>query len=179
MRAVISRSLMPERSANESTTRLHSFANSRTIFTLGSLFLSSLVSPFVVAQVTPPGKVQLSPEAMEIHLRAKRPVVKEAPNLERAVSPEAEPSFNSAQGPGPGPIGPGPGCDLFPAPASVGAAVPLSYFGPPPSTTNPSLAGPVQTLNIGPYRHGEGHNNDSPVQGKPEGLEQDCLVRPH
>jgi hypothetical protein len=86
---------------------------------------------------------------MAIHLRAKRPVVKEAPNLERVASSEAEPSFNSAQGPGPGPIGPGPGCNLFPAPASVGANVPLSYFGPPPSTTNPSLVGPVQLLNTG------------------------------
>ena len=57
---------------------------------------------------------------------------------------------NTAQGPGPGPIGPGPGCNLFPAPASVGAAVSLSYFGPPPSTTNRSLVGPVQLLNTGP-----------------------------
>lgn len=57
---------------------------------------------------------------------------------------------NAAQGPGPGPIGPGPGCNLFPAPASVGAAVGLSYFGPPPSTTNPSLVGPVQLLKTGP-----------------------------
>jgi hypothetical protein len=56
---------------------------------------------------------------------------------------------NMAQGPGPGPIGPGPGCNLFPAPASVGAAVNLSYFGPPPSTTNRSLVGPVQLLNSG------------------------------
>ena len=102
-----------------------------------------------MAQVTPSGKAQISPEAMAIHLRAKRPAVKEAPDLERAVSPATEPSFNSAQGPGPGPIGPGPGCNLFPAPASVGAAVPLSYFGPPPSTTNPSLVGPVQLLNTG------------------------------
>src|SRR5215471_17967152 len=51
--------------------------------------------------------------------------------------------------PGPGPIGPGPGCNLFPAPASVGAAVGLSYFGPPPSETNPSLVGPVQLLKSG------------------------------
>jgi hypothetical protein len=105
-----------------------------------------------MAQVTPSGKAQISPEAMAIHLRAKRPAVKEAPNLERAVSPEGEPSFHSA----PGPIGPGPGCDLFPAPASVGAAVPLSYFGPPPSTTNPSLVGPVQTLNTGPIDTAKG-----------------------
>jgi hypothetical protein len=52
MRAIISRSLMSGSSANESTTRLPSFANSRTIVTLGSLFLSSLVSPLVMAQVT-------------------------------------------------------------------------------------------------------------------------------
>jgi len=58
-------------------------------------------------------------------------------------------AFNSAQGPGPGPIGPGPGCNLFPAPPSVGAIVPLTYFGPPPSETNPSLVGPVQLLKSG------------------------------
>jgi hypothetical protein len=57
---------------------------------------------------------------------------------------------NTAQGPGPGPRGPGPGCDLFPAPPSVGATVDLSYFGPPPSTVNRSLVGPVQLLNTGP-----------------------------
>ncbi len=58
--------------------------------------------------------------------------------------------FNVAQGPGAGPIGPGPGCDVFPAPASIGTAVGLSYFGPPPSTVNQSLVGPVQLLNTGP-----------------------------
>ena len=57
---------------------------------------------------------------------------------------------NLAQGPGPGPIGPGPGCNLLPAPASVGTTVDLSYFGPPPSTTNQSLVGPVQLLKTGP-----------------------------
>jgi hypothetical protein len=58
-------------------------------------------------------------------------------------------SFNSTQGPGPGPIGPGPGCNLFPAPASIGTTVPLSYFGPPPSSQNPSLVGPEQLLKSG------------------------------
>jgi hypothetical protein len=38
---------------------------------------------------------------------------------------------------------------LFPAPPSVGAAVPLTYFGPSPSETNPSLVGPVQLLKSG------------------------------
>jgi len=64
------------------------------------------------------------------------------------VTPTANP--NTAQGPGPGPIGPGPGCNLFPAPPSVGATVDLSYFGPPPSSVNRSLVGPVQLLNTGP-----------------------------
>jgi len=50
-------------------------------------------------------------------------------------------TFNSDQGPGPGPIGPGPGWQFVPAPPSVGATVPLTYFGPPPSETNPSLVG--------------------------------------
>jgi hypothetical protein len=58
-------------------------------------------------------------------------------------------TFNADQGPGPGPIGPGPGCNLFPAPPSVGATVPLTYFGPSPSETNPSLVGPVQLLKSG------------------------------
>jgi hypothetical protein len=53
-------------------------------------------------------------------------------------------------GPGGGPRdNNGPGCNLFPAAASVGTRVPLSYFGPPPSETNPSLVGPVQELKSG------------------------------
>jgi hypothetical protein len=58
-------------------------------------------------------------------------------------------NFNSDQGPGPGPIGPGPGCDVFPAPANIGTKVSLSYFGPPPSSDNPSLVGPEQLLKSG------------------------------
>jgi hypothetical protein len=65
------------------------------------------------------------------------------------VQTAAESIFNEAQGPGPGPIGPGPGCNLFPAPASIGTTVPLSYFGPPPSSQNPSLVGPEQLLKSG------------------------------
>jgi len=87
---------------------------------------------------------------MAIHARAKRPVAKASADLDLAASNAASSStFNSEQGPGPGPIGPGPGCDLFPAPASVGASVPLSYFGPPPSDVEKSLVGPVQLLNSG------------------------------
>jgi hypothetical protein len=69
-----------------------------------------------------------------------------APEISTANEPN---SFNEAQGPGSGPIGPGPGCNLFPAPASIGTTVPLSYFGPPPSTQNPSLVGPEQLLKSG------------------------------
>src|SRR5258708_2296290 len=58
------------------------------------------------------------------------------------------PLTTSAQ-PSPGVFGPGPGCNLFPAPASVGATVNLSYFGPPPSENNPSFVGPVQLLKSG------------------------------
>jgi hypothetical protein len=87
---------------------------------------------------------------MTVHLRAKRELAVPAANVENAaVSTAVSTTFNSEQGPGPGPIGPGPGCDLFPAPPSVGATVPLSYFGPSPSTTNPSLVGPVQLLKSG------------------------------
>ena len=70
---------------------------------------------------------------------------------------------NMAQGPGPGPIGPGPGCNLFPAPPSVGTTVNLSYFGPPPSTTNQSLVGPVQLLKTGPVDAVKGNHHDPPL----------------
>src|SRR5690242_17608892 len=71
------------------------------------------------------------------------------PSLSETLATDEASSFNEAQGPGPGPIGPGPGCNLFPAPASIGTTVPLSYFGPPPSTQNPSLVGPEQLLKSG------------------------------
>jgi hypothetical protein len=83
---------------------------------------------------------------LAVHARAARPTAT-TPVLQANVSSAV--TFNSEQGPGPGAIGPGPGCNLFPAPASVGASVGLSYFGPPPSTQNPSLVGPVQLLNSG------------------------------
>jgi hypothetical protein len=65
------------------------------------------------------------------------------------VDPSTTGNPNAAQGPGGAPLGPGPGCNVFPASASIGTAVPLSYFGPPPSTVNQSLVGPVQLLNTG------------------------------
>jgi hypothetical protein len=126
------------------------FASSRIVVTLSSALLGSVGAPLAMAQSTLSEKAPISPEVMAMHVQVKRAVARPATTLEPAVSLLAASStFNSAQGPGPGAIGPGPGCDLFPAPPSVGASVPLSYFGPSPSTTNPSLVGPVQLLNSG------------------------------
>src|SRR6201997_3229035 len=116
---------------------------------LKSLFVLSLAAPLGIAQTPTSPRQPLSPEMLAIHQLAKRPTAKPAVTVEAATASQTDSSFNSAQGPGPGPIGPGPGCDLFPAPPSVGASVPLSYFGPSPSTTNPSLVGPVQLLKSG------------------------------
>lgn len=87
-------------------------------------------------------------QVVAMHAALKRATSEKAAQVDRTAAEESD-SFNTAQGPGAGPIGPGQGCDLFPAPASIGTAVPLSYFGPPPSTTDPSLVGPVQLLNTG------------------------------
>jgi len=88
----------------------------------------------------------VSPEVMALHLLAKRPVAK-SPKIEAAETPSG---VNSAQGFGALARDLGePGCDLFPAPANIGTNVGLSYFGPPPSTVNQSLVGPVQLLNTG------------------------------
>src|SRR5271170_8075483 len=84
-------------------------------------------------------------------LRTPRRAVEGKIDISHANIARATPSNpNTAQGPGPGPRGAGPGCDVFPAPPSVGATVDLSYFGPPPSSVNRSLVGPVQLLNSGP-----------------------------
>ncbi|HZD34704.1 MAG TPA: hypothetical protein VE130_05825, partial [Nitrososphaeraceae archaeon] len=40
--------------------------------------------------------------------------------------------------------------DIAPAPPSIGADVPLTYFGPAPSEVNPSFVGPLQLLRSGP-----------------------------
>jgi hypothetical protein len=88
---------------------------------------------------------------MAVHRLANRPVAQSAVATDAATSVAGTSSgFNSEQGPGPGPRDLGePGCDLFPAPANIGTSVGLSYFGPPPSTVNQSLVGPVQLLNTG------------------------------
>ena len=135
----------------------HSPASRVSIAALVIVSVSGLLSNSAAAQDSPQTlktpvlvKQPLSPEILAIHARAKRPVAAVPTNLEGATTAALAPTtFNSDQGPGPGPIGPGPGCNLFPAPASIGTSVPLSYFGPPPSDTNRSLVGPVQLLDTG------------------------------
>lgn len=41
--------------------------------------------------------------------------------------------------------------DVRPSPASIGADVPVTYFGPPPSSVEPELIGPVQLLTSGVF----------------------------
>ena len=112
---------------------------------LSSMCLGGFLSVLDVTQAAAAANERLPEEVLAVHRLAKRSVAQAT----TAVESYTEVAINSAQGPGPGPIGPGPGCDLFPAPASVGASVPLSYFGPPPSSVNRSLVGPVQLLNTG------------------------------
>lgn len=94
------------------------------------------------AQVSGPAPVTGTGQMMmQTHKRSQP----QAPEIQTAQ----DSNFNQDQGPGPGPIGPGPGCNVFPAPANIGTKVSLSYFGPPPSTDNPSLVGPEQLLKSG------------------------------
>jgi hypothetical protein len=66
-------------------------------------------------------------------------------------------SASDQSGPGPGPFASaGPGCNFFPPSAAVGAGVDPSYFGPPPSQSNPSLVGPLQLLRSGPVSFEDG-----------------------
>ncbi len=135
-----------------STPESRSSSSARVSFSslyVKSLLVVSLAAPLGIAQTPVTARQPLPPEMLSIHQLAKRPTAKPVVPVETVTATPLDSTFNSAQGPGPGPIGPGPGCDLFPAPPSVGASVPLSYFGPSPSTVNPSLVGPVQLLKSG------------------------------
>jgi hypothetical protein len=142
------------RGSSPSGKDLHVTAVRSRIFSSTKLFvmasatvMSSLVPSAAFGQAAVAARPPVSPEAMAVHLRAKRSVAKSAAPADVA---ESSSGVNSAQGPGAGPRDLGePGCDLFPAPASTGTNVPLSYFGPSPSTVNQSLVGPVQLLNTG------------------------------
>jgi hypothetical protein len=135
------------------TRRAHAAAGRPTIVAIGMVLLGGILGHCDLAQ-TAAAQAVAKPalpedQVVAMHAALKRPRPTAAAAVDRAASAESD-SFNTDQGPGPGPIGPGPGCDVFPAPASIGTSVPLSYFGPPPSTTNRSLVGPVQLLNTGP-----------------------------
>ena len=88
-------------------------------------------------QVAMMPKTNATPEMLKVAARAQ------------SESDDSAARQMGGDGPSPGPRGPGPGCNLFPAPASTGASVGLSYFGPPPSASNPSLVGPYQFLQSG------------------------------
>src|ERR1700722_11405394 len=134
----------------EASQRGEIHAAGRIAVMLGGVLLGGLAGTLAMAQGTLSTKAPISPEAMAMHVQTKRAVAQPVTTLEPAVALATTAStVNSAQGPGGGPIGPGPGCNLFPAPPSVGASVPLTYFGPPPSETNSSLVGPVQLLKSG------------------------------
>jgi len=133
-----------------SEVRSRFIASTKTLIMLSGLTLNTLASPLAGAQAAPIVTAPASPQAMALHRLAKRTVAKSGVTTNASASlADVSSTFNSEQGPGPGPIGPGPGCNLFPAPASTGTNVGLSYFGPSPSTVNPSLVGPVQLLNTG------------------------------
>jgi hypothetical protein len=106
---------------------------------------ASVQSSTARTKVTPP----LTPEMLAMHARLKRQVPSVPDYVESASALSSPANFNSEQGPGYGPRAGLPGCDLFPAPASIGTKVGLSYFGPPPSSVNQSLVGPVQLLDSG------------------------------
>src|ERR1700730_7036483 len=110
-----------------------------------AVFGGGILLPSVSALSNGGGSVQPT----SVGASSNSPVVSAASGGSSQTESSSSTTFNSDQGPGPDPIGPGPGCNLFPAPPSVGATVPLSYFGPSPSETNQSLVGPVQLLKSG------------------------------
>jgi hypothetical protein len=123
------------------------FSSTKLFILASATVISGLVPSAAFGQAAVAARPPISPEAMAVHLHAKRPVAKSTAPTDGT---ESSSGVNSAQGPGAGARDLGePGCDLFPAPASIGTNVPLSYFGPSPSTINQSLVGPVQLLNTG------------------------------
>ena len=143
---------LPQRKPRH-TLRSNASAGWLVLAAIGMVLLGGVLTHSDLAQTDAAQAVAkravLSDQVLAMHAALKRPRPNALTAEDRNASAESD-SFNSDQGPGPGPIGPGPGCNLFPAPASVGTAVPLSYFGPPPSTVNRSLVGPVQLLDTGP-----------------------------
>ena len=46
--------------------------------------------------------------------------------------------------------------DVRPSPPSIGADVPVTYFGPPPTSVNRNLVGPLTLLTAGVFNETEG-----------------------
>ena len=132
---------------NVSALRSRMFSSAKLLILASAAVMSGLAPSTSLAQSTVAAKPSLSPETMALHRLVKRPVA----NLTAPVDvAESSSGVNSEQGFGALARDKGhPGCDLFPAPANIGTNVGLSYFGPPPSTVNQSLVGPVQLLNTG------------------------------
>ena len=132
---------------NVSALRSRMFSSAKLLILASAAVMSGLAPSTSLAQSTVAAKPSLSPETMALHRLVKRPVA----NLTAPVDvAESSSGVNSEQGFGALARDKGhPGCDLFPAPANIGTNVGLSYFGPPPSTINQSLVGPVQLLNTG------------------------------
>ncbi|HXO36478.1 MAG TPA: hypothetical protein VN901_29390 [Candidatus Acidoferrales bacterium] len=132
---------------NVSALRSRMFSSAKLLILASAAVMSGLAPSTSLAQSTVAAKPSLSPQTMALHRLVKRPVA----NLTAPVDvAESSSGVNSEQGFGALARDKGhPGCDLFPAPANIGTNVGLSYFGPPPSTVNQSLVGPVQLLNTG------------------------------
>ena len=132
---------------NVSALRSRMFSSAKLLILASAAVMSGLAPSTSLAQSTVAAQPSLSPEATALHSLVKRPVAKPPETVDVA---ESSSGVNSAQGFGALARDKGhPGCDLFPAPANIGTNVGLSYFGPPPSTVNQSLVGPVQLLNTG------------------------------
>ena len=132
---------------NVSALRSRMFSSAKLLILASAAVMSGLAPSTSLAQSTVAAKPSLSPEAMALYRLVKRPVAKSTAPVDVT---ESSSGVNSEQGFGALARDQGhPGCDLFPAPANIGTNVGLSYFGPPPSTINQSLVGPVQLLNTG------------------------------
>ena len=132
---------------NVSALRSRMFPSAKLLILASAAVMSGLAPSTSLAQSTVAAKPSLSPQTMALHRLVKRPVAKSTAPVDVA---ESSSGVNSEQGFGALARDKGhPGCDLFPAPANIGTNVGLSYFGPPPSTVNQSLVGPVQLLNTG------------------------------
>jgi hypothetical protein len=147
------RRMLPPPQRPPDTSASHASAGWLVLAAIGMVLLGGVLTHSDLAQTAAlqatAKRAVPEEQVVAMHAVLKRPRPTAPAEVDRTALDESD-TFNSDQGPGPGPIGPGPGCDVFPAPASIGTAVPLSYFGPPPSSVNRSLVGPVQLLNTGP-----------------------------